>query len=555
MKTSVSIVVPTFNEEENIRTLIQLINRYSRGYEVDYSYEIIVVDDGMDKTLEYAVEHGAVGIKGQRKGLGQAIIDGIYHSNKDIVLVMDSDLQHNPRDIPRLLEPIVKMGVDFTIGSKYVKGGDTSEWSLFRRLVSTISGYFWYPFLGIKDANSGYFCFRKSILDGVTLKGDSWKVMLEVLVKGNWICKQEVPIKFGDREYGESKNSIKQAVILTFHMVKLIFTKYRFLRFGLVGATFAGVHFGSLYVLTEFAHIHYLVSAVVSGVITATLAYAVNHKWTFERIKIRHGWLAGWLEYVAVCALGELTYLGMLALFTEVANIWYFVSAMIAICINYPIKYMVVSHLVWQAKERGNSESADFEWRGYWKGNVLRRKWKHAIINDIAITLGNRATGRVLDYGCGSAPTAVYISHSDYVGIDINRNKINYMNAKSLPECNYICGDHEALLKYDSKSFDVVLCVEVVEHLDDRLMIIHWLERLIKSKGLLVIATPEAKSILWGIIEQAQKILQPDYHTSKHTYLFTSDNIINKCKELRLKHLKTTSLAFGMDKIYYFRKK
>ena len=204
---NISIVVPCYNEEGNIKRLLQGIKSTSCSGSLKFNYEVIVVDDGDDATSFIAQNYGARVVRGRGKGLGQAIIDGIEASKYDIVLNMDADLQHNPQDIPRLIEPIVKKGVDLVIGSKYVKGGDTSEWSLFRRLVSGISGYFWSIPLGIRDANSGFFAFKKEILDGVTLKGDSWKTMLEVLIKGNWISKLEVPIKFGNREQGESKNS------------------------------------------------------------------------------------------------------------------------------------------------------------------------------------------------------------------------------------------------------------------------------------------------------------------------------------------------------------
>lgn len=85
----VSIIIPTRNESENIVRLISMVKQYG--------HEIIVVDDSDDNTPELARNSGAVVIKGRRKGLGRAILDGIYASNKDVVLVMDSDLSHSPK--------------------------------------------------------------------------------------------------------------------------------------------------------------------------------------------------------------------------------------------------------------------------------------------------------------------------------------------------------------------------------------------------------------------------------------------------------------------------
>ena len=123
----VSITIPTFNEEGNIKKLLQEIKLASRMHKFKFDYEVIVVDDGSDATSFIAENFGARVVKGQHKGLGQAIIDGINASNYDIVVNLDADLQHDPHDIPRLVEPIVTKGYDLVIGSKYVKGGDTSE--------------------------------------------------------------------------------------------------------------------------------------------------------------------------------------------------------------------------------------------------------------------------------------------------------------------------------------------------------------------------------------------------------------------------------------------
>ena len=324
--------------------------------------------------------------------------------------------------------------------------------------------------MGIKDANSGFFALKKEILDGVGLKANSWKIMLEILVKGKWISKLEIPIKFGAREQGESKNSLKQALILSFHMIKLILHKYRFLKFGMVGAMFAGFHFGLLYSITEYAHVFYLLSAIFSGVMTATLAYTFNHHWTFERSRIRHGWFGGWLEYVSVCGIAELTYLGMLALFTEVFHIYYMISAGMAVCINYPFKYMVVSRLVWKTKFKDSSESKDFEWRAFYKANPFRRAWKRKITQKVSDFVNSQPVGKILDLGCGSSPTVVFLNHNHYVGIDANKDKVQYMNDKKLPECEFVQGTENKLSDYQDGSFDIILCLELIEHLKQHLL-------------------------------------------------------------------------------------
>jgi len=547
LNRNVSVVIPTYNEQSNIARLLTMI------FEIDsLNIEAIVVDDGSDKTSEIAESMGARVVKGQRKGLGQAIIDGINASNSDIVLVMDADLQHDPRDIPRLIEPIMKRGVDFVIGSKYVKGGNTSEWNWFRRTVSTISGYFWYPFLGIHDANSGFFAFRKSILDGVELRPHSWKVMLEVLVKGKWISKLEVPIKFGNRQYGETKNSVKQSLILSIHMVRLIFDKYRFFRFGLVGASLAGVHFGFLFGLTEFANIHYLLSAISSGLITASIAYTINHRWTFDRGKIRHGWFGGWAEYIGVCGIAEIAYIGMLAFFTEIVGMWYLLSAITAICLNYPLKYMIASKYIWKLKDKVSSEDKDFEWRAFYKGNFLRKAWKQKIAKNVARFVNSQPTGTILDLGCGSSPNVLFFNHNDYLGIDLNQSKVDYMNDKKLDDCEFVFGNVVSV--NPPIRFDTIICLEVLEHLVSPLSLIKNASESLKDGGKLILATPNNKSVLWKIVEKSQKILQPSYHTATHICLFSQKDVDRMCKQYGLVNVKSERVAFGMDMILYYVK-
>jgi dolichol-phosphate mannosyltransferase len=134
-KPLVSVVIPTFNEEGNIVMLLSQIGKALR----DYAHEVIVVDDGTDKTSEIAIEMGARVFCDLSTGLGAAILKGIQHSSGDVVVVMDADLSHSPYDIPRLLKPIMQYDYDMAIGSRYVKGGDISNWDKHRGLSSRIS--------------------------------------------------------------------------------------------------------------------------------------------------------------------------------------------------------------------------------------------------------------------------------------------------------------------------------------------------------------------------------------------------------------------------------
>ena len=128
---SVSVIIPTRNEEANISNLLSQI--------LPYGYEVLVVDDSDDNTRNIALDLGARVLIGQRKGLGQAIVDGINSVETDIVVVCDADLSHNPKSIPNLVKPILEQGYDMTIGSRYVKGGSTVGWTAKRKIISYVA--------------------------------------------------------------------------------------------------------------------------------------------------------------------------------------------------------------------------------------------------------------------------------------------------------------------------------------------------------------------------------------------------------------------------------
>lgn len=157
----VSIVIPTRNEEENIASLLSKFNFADNGLQ----YEILVVDDSTDKTAEVALKNGARVIQGQGKGLGVAIIDGIKSAEGDVVVVMDGDGQHPVSAVPRLLKPIFEEGVDMVIGSRNMKGGSYAGFDSLRMINTKVGAWIGKMATGLTDATSGFFAFRKSILE------------------------------------------------------------------------------------------------------------------------------------------------------------------------------------------------------------------------------------------------------------------------------------------------------------------------------------------------------------------------------------------------------
>jgi dolichol-phosphate mannosyltransferase len=222
-----SIIVPTYNEAENIR---ELIERVETSLKSD-AFEIIVVDDSSpDGTADIAEELGKVYgnvkvVKRPRKmGLASAILDGMRAAEYDLIAVIDADLQHPPELLPRLLEK-AREGYDVVVASRYVEGGSIEGWSFWRRLVSKGAIFLAHALFSktkaVKDPMSGFFLFKKDVIGGVRLELLGYKLLLEILVRGRYCKVVEVPCIFRGRKKGKSKLSLKEIfdyVVLLFKL-------------------------------------------------------------------------------------------------------------------------------------------------------------------------------------------------------------------------------------------------------------------------------------------------------------------------------------------------
>lgn len=531
MDTLVSIVIPCRNEEKNIGKLLDWgIKQASQIHEPKFQYEAIVVDDSDDQTAMVAESHGAQIIKGKRQGLGQAIIDGINVAKGDIIVVMDGDGSHNPHAIPGLIRPILEQGADMVIGSRYVVGGDLGNWSLKRRLQSIIGVKIMQLVTGVKDSNSGFFTFRREVIEGVELKASSWKIMLEVLFKGNVTAKQELPIQFGERWAGVSKNSIGERTKHAKHLIGLLAYKMRrYISFAIVGGLGALWYFGLLYGLTEYGHLWYMLSAVIATVFAATHNYIVNHFVTFRKSKGENRSIfKGWTKYLVAVGIGDGTDLLLLLFLTEVFGIWYMLSALLSSFVASVIKYTVVKQWIWGTKGK-SCEDADYEWYSFYKGKFYQKIWKRLIARKVrGLAMGS---GKTLDIGCGSSPAGILTYHNDYTGIDVNEAKIKFMRNKIKSGARFDVGSVLAL-PYDKESFETVLFIETIEHLEnwsEAHKALEEIHRVLQVDGQVIIATPNYGSWAGRIQDKLYGIFQKEAYADQHKVKFSPEALSNIC--------------------------
>jgi len=223
----ISVVVPTYNERENLPTLMEALRSVLKGHEL----EIIVVDDSSpDGTSEVAEQlsrkYGNVKVirREGKRGLASAVIEGFNHASEDILGAIDADLQHPPENIGKMLKEI-QNGADIVIASRYVEEGGIEGWSKRRRLISkvaTLLARIVFPKIRkIRDPLSGFFLLRREALEGANLNPIGSKILLEILAKGTYGKVVEVPYIFQGRKKGKSKLGLKEYFNYLRHMFRL----------------------------------------------------------------------------------------------------------------------------------------------------------------------------------------------------------------------------------------------------------------------------------------------------------------------------------------------
>ncbi len=216
---SVSIIVPTLNEVENVEPLTRGI--MASGIE---PLEIVFVDDGStDGTAEriraLAAEFPVRLLVRENPtlGLSGAVVAGAGTATGDLLVVMDADLSHPPSRIPDLVRPLREGACDMVIGSRYVRGGTTPDWPLWRKTMSRAASAFAFPLTRVHDSMCGFFALPRSLLLERAPAATGFKIAFEIIVHGRrGLRVQEIPIAFRDRVQGVSKMTFRVASIFFF---------------------------------------------------------------------------------------------------------------------------------------------------------------------------------------------------------------------------------------------------------------------------------------------------------------------------------------------------
>lgn len=355
-----SLVIPTYNEGQNVHDVVEQLSTLLDQV-IPQRYELIVVDDDspdctwkIAQALTASYPHLRVMRRQTERGLSTAVIRGWQAARGEILGVIDGDLQHPPDVLLKLLTAI-EQGADLAVASRHIEGGGVSEWSPIRRFLSRgaqVLGLLILPTVvgRVSDPMSGYFLVRRAAIANQTLHPLGYKILLEVLGRGEIRQVAEVGYVFQERKEGESKVTWRQYVDYLLHLARLrsqgrithLRQKYqlplqRFLRFGLVGLSGVFVDMSMLYLLSDPTTLGWGLtrSKIIASEVAIVNNFLWNDRWTFGDISSRQkGWqkrLKRLLKFNLICLAGLVLNVLLLNVLFNIFGINRYLANLIAI--------------------------------------------------------------------------------------------------------------------------------------------------------------------------------------------------------------------------------
>jgi dolichol-phosphate mannosyltransferase len=354
-----SIIIPTYNESKNIINILKSIHEnIPNGI---YS-ETIVVDDNSPDGTGRLVEDYISNIKKiaentidiihrkTKNGLSSAILNGIQNAKGETIVVMDSDFSHPPQIIPKMIEAFRQHHCDLVVASRYISGGNIEGWTIKRKLMSKIATLIAKKGLGVKtkDPMSGFFAFKKNIINELNFDALGYKILLEMLVKTKGVKVKEIPYTFKDRKFGSSK--LDNIIIIDY--LKSVFKLYKYgkitekqegrtsvrffskaARFFTVGASGLGINYlVSLLFADGISNLWYIHATTIGIIASMTTNFILNKTWTFsDRDFSLIKTMKQYGKFVGFSSLGALLQLGLVFYLVDIQNISYPVSLIVAV--------------------------------------------------------------------------------------------------------------------------------------------------------------------------------------------------------------------------------
>ena len=354
-----TVVVPTYNERENVGPLIELLTTALAGID----WEVIFVDDDSRDDTAAAVREIAerdprvrcvqrIG----RRGLSTACIEGVLASASPYVAVMDADLQHDERLLPRMLETLKREPYDIVVGSRYVAGGGVGDWSRRRAEISALATRLsrFICKTEIADPMSGFFMMRRDMFERAVrgLSGQGFKILLDLLASSPQPVRlKELAFEFRQRRHGESK--LDTLVAWEFGMLisdKLIghLVPVRFALFAFIGVIGLGVHLAVLWASLALIGLAFAAAQAVATLVAMTSNFFLNNLFTYRDQRLRGlRLLRGLVSFYLICAIGAVANVGIAA-YVFTADYRWWLAGIAGAVVGSVWNYAVSSVFTWK---------------------------------------------------------------------------------------------------------------------------------------------------------------------------------------------------------------
>ena len=352
-----SVVVPTLNEVDNIKPLLERLSVALAGIE----WEAIFVDDGStDGTPELLTGIAQSDRRVRmirrigRRGLASAVIEGALASTTPVIAVIDADLQHDEKILPDLYRALADGQKELAIGTRYAANGSTGEWAEDRLKISRFATTLASPIMKTRmsDPMSGLFAVRRDVLleAAPKLSTVGYKILLDLVASHpRPLQLAEVGYTFGTRQHGESK--LDEMVALEYLELLLDkavgrFVPVKLLQFGAVGMVGVGVHLFLLYLaLMIDAGFAFAQATAVLGAMTFN--FALNNKFTYRDRQLKGwAWVGGLLSFYLVCSLGAVANVGIGSLVYEQFHGWW-IAGIAGAIVGSVWNYVASGWLTW----------------------------------------------------------------------------------------------------------------------------------------------------------------------------------------------------------------
>jgi dolichol-phosphate mannosyltransferase len=356
-----TVVVPTFNERDNIAPLVARLDAVLAGI----AWEAIFVDDDSSDGTAAAIRDVArrdprvrclqrLG----RRGLSTACIEGALASAAPFIAVMDGDLQHDEALLPEMLATLKGERIDIVVGSRHVAGGDLGDFTAARVRISSFATRLARLVVkaDLRDPMSGFFMMRRDGFEALAprLSSQGFKILLDIVATAHGRLRiAELPFVFRERLHGESKVDSKIALDFAALLIAKLTNdavSIRFMLFCLVGLTGIGIHMATLDVLLGFAGLQFGVAQTLATVGAIAWNFVLNNLFTYRDQRLT-GWefFTGLLRFEVICAIGAISNVGIATWIYDYDSDWW-IAGLGGALMGAVWNYVVSAAFVWRQR-------------------------------------------------------------------------------------------------------------------------------------------------------------------------------------------------------------